>query len=107
MDLRVYYQKLRETEADIESDPVLIFSLDTPDGGRAGVVAEVARSVAARMIVDRRARLATDDEATAFRAEAERSLALVQQETNARRMQFTVISDAELRRLREARTGKG
>ena len=54
MDLRAYYQKIREVTEKIEGDHVVIISLETPDGGRAGVRTEVQRGVAARMIVEGR-----------------------------------------------------
>src|SRR4051794_41412220 len=49
------------------SDFPLIVSHETGSGGRAGQVAEVARSVAARFIVQGLARLAKHDESKIFR----------------------------------------
>ncbi|HLH40488.1 MAG TPA: hypothetical protein VKX39_15160 [Bryobacteraceae bacterium] len=72
MDLRAYYQKLRQIEADIREESVVITSLATPDGGRAGVRTEVPRAVAARMILEEKAELASEKAAAEFRAEAER-----------------------------------
>lgn len=67
MDLRAYYQKVRETEAHISSPYAVVVSLVTPDGGRAGVVTEVPTPIGARMIVEGAARPATDDETRSFR----------------------------------------
>ena len=72
MDLRAYYQKIRQLEAEIREESVVITSLATPDGGRAGIRTEVPRSVAARMIADEKAELASDEAATEFRSEMER-----------------------------------
>ena len=100
MDLRAYYRKLREIEAKLEEDYVVIVSLETPDGGRAGVCNEVQRAVAARMMVEGKARLATREEARAYRellAEAKRR---AEEAAAASRVQVTVIPEAELKALR-------
>lgn len=62
MDLKAYFHKVREIESTIESDYVVVVSLETPDGGRPGQMTEVTRQVAARMIIDGKARLAASDE---------------------------------------------
>ena len=58
MDLRVYYQKLRKAEQEIADEHVVVVSNETPDGGRPGQKTQVARAIAAKMIVEGRARLA-------------------------------------------------
>jgi hypothetical protein len=58
MDLRGYYQKIREVEATIADAYAVIVSLETPDGGKAGTQTEVPRSLAAKMIVSGMAKLA-------------------------------------------------
>jgi len=58
MDLRGYYQKIREVEATIADAYAVIVSLETPDGGKAGTQTEVTRSLAAKMIVNGLAKLA-------------------------------------------------
>lgn len=70
MDLRAYYQKIRKLESEIHEPLVVIVSRETPDGGKPGVKGEVPRGVAARMIVEEKAELATPEEAAKFRAEA-------------------------------------
>lgn len=72
MELRAYYQKIRQIEAEIREESVVVTSLATPDGGRAGVRTEVPRSVAARLIADEKVVLASDEEALEFLAETER-----------------------------------
>jgi hypothetical protein len=101
MDMRVYYRKLRETEAAIAERDVVVVSQATPDGGADGVRSEVQKQVAARLIVDGRARLATAEEATEFREQAREARRLAEQAAAASRMQLTVISDADLRALRK------
>ena len=56
MHLQAYYQNIREMEDSLPEEWVQVVSLETADGGRAGVVTEVARRAAARLIVDGKAR---------------------------------------------------
>ncbi|MBM3787571.1 MAG: hypothetical protein FJW30_24715 [Acidobacteria bacterium] len=65
MDLREYYRRVAEQEESIDSRFPLIVSLKTANGGKAGVFSEVSRPVAARMVVDGQARLATHEETVA------------------------------------------
>jgi hypothetical protein len=67
MDIRHYYEKWREVENGLPEGNVLIVSLDTPDGGRAGVMTELDRKLAAKLMVEHRARPANEDEIAAFR----------------------------------------
>nr|AEQ20625.1 hypothetical protein [uncultured bacterium CSLF43] len=108
MDLRAYYQELRQTMADIADEHVVVISNATSDGGKADVRTEVTRGIAARLVVERRARLATAEEAETYRSELREAKQRYEQEAAAARVQVTVISDAELRGLRErARLPKG
>ena len=43
MDLRAYYQKIRDTEAEITEAFPMVVSLATADGGKEGVLTEVTR----------------------------------------------------------------
>jgi hypothetical protein len=62
MDLRQFYRKIREIESSIPDKYPFVVSLATDDGGKEGVLAEVPRYQAARLIVEGKARLATDEE---------------------------------------------
>ncbi len=69
-------------EGQLKDPFVVVVSLETPDGGKPGVMTEVARLTAARQIVEGRARVSTDGEAREFRLKnhearvaAERALA--------------------------------
>jgi hypothetical protein len=62
MDLRAYYQKIRKIEAGIELPAAVIVSRETPEGGKPGVRTEVPRRVAARLVVEEKADLATPEE---------------------------------------------
>ncbi|MDQ6678007.1 MAG: hypothetical protein M3Z09_11985 [Acidobacteriota bacterium] len=68
MDLRVYYRKLREVESTLTEPFAVVVSLDTQDGGKAGVCTEVTRHIAAQHIAEARARLATSEESIDFHA---------------------------------------
>lgn len=71
MDLRAYYQKIRKIESEISEETVVIVSRETSDGGRAGVRTEVPRAVAARMVAQETAELASAEVAARFRSETE------------------------------------
>ena len=95
MDMRVYYRKIQEIEQSLTSDAVVVVSLDTPDGGKAGVMTEVSRRNAARGLVEGSVTLATEEQAQQFRdsqAEAKRA---AEQMESARRMQVTVVPSGE------------
>jgi uncharacterized Fe-S cluster-containing radical SAM superfamily enzyme len=102
MDLRAFYQKLRKIEREIADVHVVVVSHETPDGGRPGQLAEVSRGIAARLIVEGRARLATIEEAAEFRAAAQKALQDAQQRQMADKVQVNVISEADLRALKSS-----
>ncbi|MEX2263566.1 MAG: hypothetical protein WD696_16535 [Bryobacteraceae bacterium] len=107
MDLRVYYQKIREAEAALQGDAVVVVSLETPDGGKPNVQTEVSRQVAARLIVDGRARVATGEESRQFREETAEARRAAEQAALSSRVQVTVLSENDLRTLKGAsRPGK-
>jgi hypothetical protein len=100
MDLRVFYQKIRQIEAALAADDVVVISLETPEGGKAGVPSEVRKAVAAKTIVEGRARLATAEEAREFRERTAEAVRAAEQLAAAGKVQVTVISDADLRALK-------
>lgn len=100
MDLKVYYRKLRETEASIAEPYVVVVSLATPDGGKAGVMSETPKEVAARMIVNGQARLASEEEKREYLEKAEQARKAAEQAALAERIQVMVVSEAEGRRSR-------
>ena len=100
MDLKVYYQKLRQIESGIlEAHPVVV-SKETPDGGKAGVKTEVSRGVAARLILDGKARLASEEEAAEFRRSVAAARKAAEQAAAANRVALSVIAESELQMLR-------
>ena len=107
MDLRIFYQKVREAEREIPGDPTVVVSFDTSDGGKAGVVSEVPRHIAARMIVEGKARIALDPETLEYRQQVDEARRRIEEDASARRVQVTVISESELRSIRTKDRQKG
>ena len=60
MDLKNYFRKVREAEASILSPHVVVVSLPTRDGGVGGRLTEMSRELAAKLLVEGRARLAEE-----------------------------------------------
>ncbi len=67
MNLRAHYQKVRELQATLAEPFLVMRSQATPDGGRAGVLTEVPRHLAAEMIADGRACVADEADTKKFR----------------------------------------
>lgn len=101
MDLRGFYQRIREMESSIRSEHVVVMSLETPDGGKAGVCTEVGRLPAARLIVEQRARIATEEEIAVFRGRQHEAAQQLEQTRLAGRMQIAILPETEVRQLRE------
>jgi hypothetical protein len=102
MDLRGYYRKVREIEASIDEEFPVIKSLATEDGGNAGQLTEVTRAIAARMVNDGIAVMAPPDEVREFRRLAEEARQQEEQRRRAAEIQFTILSEADLRTLQGA-----
>ncbi len=102
MDLKHYYQKIRDLEVKITDAFAVVVSLETPDGGKAGTMTEVPPRVAAKMVVDGAARLATLEEAKRLREQQAEAQRAAEQAAAASKVQLTVLPTAELNRLRAA-----
>jgi uncharacterized Fe-S cluster-containing radical SAM superfamily enzyme len=102
MDLRIFYQKLRKIEQEITDPHVVVVSHETPDGGRAGQEAEVSRGIAARLIVEGRARLATAEEAAEYRSAIDQARQEAEQRATAQKIQVNVVSEADFRAIKSA-----
>ena len=101
MDLRAYYKKVRETETTLTGEHLLLVSLATPEGGREGVRTEAPRSIAARLIAEGRARLATEDERRRFEEDTSQTRARQEEEHAARRLQVVVVPSPEPRKSKD------
>jgi hypothetical protein len=101
MDLRTYYKKVRDAEATLAGEHFVMVSLETSEGGKEGVRTEVPRPIAAKLIAEIRARVATDEEAREFHEANRAALDRHQQEEAASRMQVMVIPSHEIKKHRE------
>ncbi len=100
MDLRIYYQKIREAEERMGGEHVVMVSHETADGGKAGVLAEVPKRLAAKLTVDGRARLATTQETQQFRKRQEQAKQAAEELAAAGRVQLALVPTSELEQLR-------
>ena len=101
MDLRSYYTKLRDEEALLTGEHLVVASLATSEGGKEGVFTEVPRRVAAKLIAEGRARVSTDEEATRFHEFHREAREQYELDEAARRVQVMVIPSHELRKQKE------
>jgi len=92
MDVRQYYRKLREVESGIKEPHVLVTSLETSDGGKPGIVSEVSREQAAKLVVEGRVTLSTAAEEKAFFARRAAEKKAFEKSEMARRVQVTIVS---------------
>ena len=106
MDIRVYFQKVREIERNIQDPFVVVVSLETPEGGKAGRMTEVSRSSAAQLIAEGKVRLAETQESAAFHEEARSALVVIEEARMADKIQLTVVSE-QANRIVKTRSEKG
>ena len=103
MDLKAYYQKIRELERGFKDAYPVVVSQETPDGGAAGVKTEVPGHLAAKMIAEGQARLASEQEAREFQDEKAEAKRIAEQLEASKHMQLTVVSERELRKPRSSK----
>ena len=96
MDVKHYYRKIREIESSLSEAYVLVISLETADGGKAGVISEVTRSVAAKLIVEGRAVMADQTEQENYRAQQAEAQKIAQKRELARRVHVAIIADPNI-----------
>jgi hypothetical protein len=101
MDMRAYYKKVRDAEAGLTGEHFVMVSLETSEGGKPGVRTEVPRDIAARLIAEVRARVATEDEAREFHQTNRDAREAHEQNEAAKRVQVMVIPASELKKHRE------
>jgi len=101
MDLRTYYQNIRDTEATIAAQYAVVVSKATDAGGRSGVLVEVTRHVAAKMMVEGSAAMATAEQAAAFQAKQAAALKAAEDAAAAAKVSVTMVSSSDLKKLAE------
>lgn len=79
---------------------MVLVSHATPDGGREGLLTEVPRELAAKMIIDGRARLANENAAHEFREKKAEEKKTTDREAAANRTQATLPTTADLLKAR-------
>ena len=99
MDVRTFYQRIRDAEVSIPTPYTLVISLPTDDGGKNGVPVEVPRYLAAKMVVEGSARLATASEMTEFQASQEMAYKAALEARAASKVEVTMVSSDELKKL--------
>lgn len=97
MDLRQYFRKLRQVEAGLTETFPLVVSLETPDGGKPGLVSEISREQAAKMLIEGRAVLASEEEKEVYRQQQAQAKQAAEKAELANRVQIAVISQRDLR----------
>lgn len=98
MDLRAYYKKVREADETLTGEDVVLVSLDTAEGGKAGVRTEAPRGIAARLLAELRARVASPEEAREFHETQRAAREAHEQGEAAKRVQVMVIPSQELKK---------
>jgi hypothetical protein len=99
MDLRTYYQRIRDTETTIPAEYAVVVSRQTEDGGKSGVPVEVTRRVAAKLLVEGSATLATADQAATFREQQAVALKAAEDAAAASKVEVTMVSSDDLKKL--------
>ncbi len=96
MNLTKYYDQVKKIRQDIKEPFVFLTSLATPNGGKEGCVSEAPADLAARMITDGVARLATADEIDSYQTEAEANRLAAKEEQLRNRLRITLVNDADV-----------
>jgi len=102
VDVTGFYRKIRQLEKEIEGDHVVVVSNETPDGGVGGRTTNVAKAVAARMVVEGKARLATPEESAQYHAETARAIDAARKRELLGKAQVRLLSDGDVEALRNA-----
>ena len=106
MDLKEYFRQLRDVEAALPNEYPYIVS-SGKGGGKAGVISEVPRAVAAKMLVEGLASLATEEQIEAFRERQEIARMAAEQAELARQIQVAIVSDRHPNQNVSIRKGNG
>lgn len=99
MDVKTYYQRIRETEKTIPTSYAVVASLSTDDGGKKGVLVEVPRHLAAKMIVEGSAEIASAEQSMAFQESKEAACQAANNAAVASKLEVTMVPSDELKRL--------
>ncbi|MGD0868226.1 MAG: hypothetical protein ABSB88_01640 [Bryobacteraceae bacterium] len=106
MDLRQYYQKIREKEAAFKDPFPVLVSRETGDGGKNGVLTEVTPQIAARMVIDGTAQEASEEQAREFRKQQAEVRRMAQEAAEAAKVLVAVVTTDEFKRIKGGKPGK-
>jgi hypothetical protein len=96
----MYFHKIRTIEATIPDEHAVIVSLETTDGGRPGQLSEVSRAIAAKLVVQGKARLANEEEAEEFLAATREAKNVADELALRDRVQLGILHGADVELLR-------
>lgn len=96
MDLRQYFRKIDEVKAQLTEEYPVVVSLETTDGGKAGLISEVSRANAARMIVEGRAVIASEEQKLQFMDQQASAKKAAHAAELAKRVQVAILSESDL-----------
>ncbi len=99
MDLRKYFKRLQEVEAELSEEYPTVVSLETADGGKPGLISEASRANAAKLIVEGRAVLATEEQRRGYMEKKIAAKKAAEALDAARRVQVAIISEAEFQQM--------
>jgi|GEM_PF-383542 len=92
MDVRQYYRKLREIESGITEPYLLVTSLETSDGGKPGIISEVSREDAAKLIIEGRVTRCSEIDEKLFFAKRAADKRAIEKAEMAHKLQVTIVS---------------
>ena len=84
---------MREIEATITEPFVLVSSLETSDGGKSGILSEVSRGIAAKVIAEGRAVLASEVEIRRYADEQAAARKAAEKAELAKRLQVAILAE--------------
>jgi hypothetical protein len=100
MATKQFYQQVSEVRESIPGPQVVVVSLATPDGGRPGVLSEVRREIAAFMVVEHRARLASPEESREFLDHQAEALRAAEERAALQKIHFAPFSPDDMAMIR-------
>ena len=99
MNLRTFFQRVRELKRDLGPGPVVIVSQDTSDGGVEGATVEASTEVAARLIAEGKARVASEEEARKYRADQQEAYLRALEAQEAQRAYYLPVTRESLKQM--------
>jgi hypothetical protein len=97
--LREYYDNYREALDTIDKDFVVLISRVTNDGGKAGVLSEASRDVAAHRIAGNSSFLANEEDTQRYYDQAIEARESAQREASKDKIKFAVLSSDDFRKI--------